>query len=220
MHGWREFIGEVGIIVVGVLIALGGEQLVETIRADQDVREFRRAADGEIRFDVAAYADRMEQSACAAKRLDELEVWLNEWNAGRRPVLTERISRPTYLSPRTSVWQSRTADLAGHLSLEQRAAYARFYDLVGLFSEAVANERDVWTQIQDYSHARKLDDAQIMKLGGLIDRARQHQSFFNADLPPFQRTAAELGVRKGNMEDEASWVRSLCKQLQWRALNG
>jgi len=29
MHGWREFAGEVGIIVVGVLIALGAEHLIE-----------------------------------------------------------------------------------------------------------------------------------------------------------------------------------------------
>ena len=28
LHGWREFAGEVGIIVLGVLIALGLEQLV------------------------------------------------------------------------------------------------------------------------------------------------------------------------------------------------
>ena len=31
LHGWREFAGEVGIIVIGVLIALGAEQVVETL---------------------------------------------------------------------------------------------------------------------------------------------------------------------------------------------
>ena len=31
LHGWRELAGEVGIIVVGVLIALGAEQLVTTL---------------------------------------------------------------------------------------------------------------------------------------------------------------------------------------------
>jgi hypothetical protein len=30
LHGWREFVGEVGIIVLGVLIALGAEQLIES----------------------------------------------------------------------------------------------------------------------------------------------------------------------------------------------
>src|SRR3954447_5339169 len=29
LHGWRAFVGEVGIIVVGVLIALAAEQLVD-----------------------------------------------------------------------------------------------------------------------------------------------------------------------------------------------
>lgn len=31
LHGWHKFAGEVGIIVVGVLIALASEQVVELI---------------------------------------------------------------------------------------------------------------------------------------------------------------------------------------------
>jgi hypothetical protein len=31
LHGWREFFGEVGIIVLGVLLALGAEQLIEHV---------------------------------------------------------------------------------------------------------------------------------------------------------------------------------------------
>jgi hypothetical protein len=38
LHGWRQFAGEVGIIVVGVLIALGAEQLVEEWRWHERVR--------------------------------------------------------------------------------------------------------------------------------------------------------------------------------------
>lgn len=32
LHGWRDFLKEVGIIVLGVLIALGAEQGVEAVR--------------------------------------------------------------------------------------------------------------------------------------------------------------------------------------------
>ncbi|HWC55911.1 MAG TPA: hypothetical protein VG434_02960, partial [Sphingomicrobium sp.] len=39
LHGWREFAGEVGIIVVGVLIALGAEQVVEEWRWHRQVGE-------------------------------------------------------------------------------------------------------------------------------------------------------------------------------------
>jgi len=39
LHGWREFTGEVGIIVLGVLIALGAEQTVEGLHHRSQVHE-------------------------------------------------------------------------------------------------------------------------------------------------------------------------------------
>ena len=39
LHGWREFVGEVGIIVIGVLIALGAEQVVEAVHHRSQVDE-------------------------------------------------------------------------------------------------------------------------------------------------------------------------------------
>ena len=39
LHGWREFAGEVGIIVIGVLIALGAEQVVENVRDREQVHQ-------------------------------------------------------------------------------------------------------------------------------------------------------------------------------------
>src|SRR3569833_2969230 len=39
LHGWREFVGEVGIIVTGVLIALGAEQAVEATHHRAQVDE-------------------------------------------------------------------------------------------------------------------------------------------------------------------------------------
>jgi hypothetical protein len=32
LHGWRVFAGEVGVIVLGVLLALGAQQLAEKIQ--------------------------------------------------------------------------------------------------------------------------------------------------------------------------------------------
>jgi hypothetical protein len=39
LHGWREFVGEVGVVVIGILIALGGEQLVESLHHRSQVHE-------------------------------------------------------------------------------------------------------------------------------------------------------------------------------------
>ena len=43
LHGWRAFVGEVGIIVIGVLIALAAEQVAE------DWRWHRKAGGGATR---------------------------------------------------------------------------------------------------------------------------------------------------------------------------
>ena len=39
LHGWREFVGEVGIIVMGVLIALGAEQVIEAVHHRSQVHD-------------------------------------------------------------------------------------------------------------------------------------------------------------------------------------
>ena len=44
LHGWRAFVGEVGIIVLGVLIALAAEQLVQNGHEQAEARDAVRAA--------------------------------------------------------------------------------------------------------------------------------------------------------------------------------
>lgn len=48
LHGWREFAGEVGIIVIGVLIALGAEQLVEDWRWHERLAAAQKTIDFEL----------------------------------------------------------------------------------------------------------------------------------------------------------------------------
>ena len=49
LHGWREFAGEVGIIVLGVLIALAAEALIERANWRQKVK----LADMNMRVEIA-----------------------------------------------------------------------------------------------------------------------------------------------------------------------
>ena len=48
LHGWRAFAGEVGIIVIGVLIALGAQQHVEAANWRREVADFRDSVRGEM----------------------------------------------------------------------------------------------------------------------------------------------------------------------------
>lgn len=56
LHGWREFVGEVGIIVLGVLIALGAEQIIDDIRWHQKVERTKAELNAELHDDeLSAY---------------------------------------------------------------------------------------------------------------------------------------------------------------------
>src|SRR6059058_780500 len=76
LHGWRAFAGEVGIIVVGVLIALAAEQVVETIhwrhkasKADASLRE-------ELEASYAFAAEAVIAAPCIDRQLQVLEARL------------------------------------------------------------------------------------------------------------------------------------------------
>ena len=86
LHGWRAFAGEVGIIVFGVLIALGAQQLVEDWQWRHEARDFSRAVDHELGLDLGTYHSTMVQRPCVTRRLVELERFLAESSAGRLTV--------------------------------------------------------------------------------------------------------------------------------------
>src|SRR3954463_6957361 len=52
LHGWRAFAGEVSIIVLGVLIALGLEQAVEQVHDRANAEQARANIRDEIRNDM------------------------------------------------------------------------------------------------------------------------------------------------------------------------
>src|SRR3954469_21289967 len=76
LHGWRAFVGEVGIIVVGVLIALGAEQVVESIHEREDIAQLRGALRGELADDRARWEDMRAQDRCTESRFTAIDHWL------------------------------------------------------------------------------------------------------------------------------------------------
>lgn len=74
IHGWRGFAGEVGIIVVGVLIALGAEQIVETIHWREQTRATREAL----------YSDAVDNLGAAKFRQEHSLVSSAGWSSSQR----------------------------------------------------------------------------------------------------------------------------------------
>jgi hypothetical protein len=53
LHGWRAFFGEVGVILIGVLLALGAQQAVESVNQRREAADTRTALTSEIKETLA-----------------------------------------------------------------------------------------------------------------------------------------------------------------------
>jgi hypothetical protein len=73
LHGWREFAGEVGIIVIGVLIALGAEQAVSSLHDRSEARHAEENVVSEVEQDLDIFRRRAAIKPCIDRRLDEIE---------------------------------------------------------------------------------------------------------------------------------------------------
>ena len=67
-HGWNAVAWELGIVTVGVLIALAAQQFVDDLHWRGELRDFRTAVRAEISWDLATYTYCGGQNRCAAVR--------------------------------------------------------------------------------------------------------------------------------------------------------
>ncbi len=194
LHGWREFVGEVGIIVLGVLIALGAEQLIETIHFRREVAQFRSAVDVELATDLAAYRYRVQQEPCAKRRLTELAEWVDADRAGKALIPAGEIGRPTTYSFLSSVWKSSSPDVMNHLSLETRERYASLYDFAALADNQLSQEEEIWRGLNAFNGDSHFSQEDRRKIADLAYRAKSVDELVVNNYPWFAHDAAAIGI--------------------------
>jgi hypothetical protein len=213
LHGWREFVGEVGIIVVGVLIALGAEQAVEALHWRNEVAGFRTAARKEVALDLGTYRYRMDENGCVKARLDQLDGWLNSWRAGRPVALTGRISAPGSLSLQTSVWTGRDPNVMAHMPDEERQRLGLLYDRFANNEVHRLDERETWLRLGEYDGATALDPHDLMRLRGLITRARYRDSHITDNAVRYFAIAEKMGIAPHVQDDPPAVDPAFCKPI-------
>ena len=86
LHGWREFAGEVAIIVLGVLIALAAEQMVERFSWNERAKAAQQAMSKELLWDDGPEVyQRAALHDCLQSKLDQIRAAV-EANQPRRQI--------------------------------------------------------------------------------------------------------------------------------------
>lgn len=211
LHGWRQFAGEVGIIVLGVLIALTAEQVVDRIHERGQINEFRGALRGELADSRARWEDMRAGHDCALKRLDAIEQWLR--TAGPRERLIDAYS-PMLWNMHSSAWDlAKTSPATEHIPLRERLIYASLYSAIDNWREYLNEERDNAVQLNALLATADVPQHRA-EVGMRIDVARQYLTRRKRNYPYFFTRLDQLRIAPDATQLTISHdPRDLCRPL-------
>jgi hypothetical protein len=141
LHGWKAFFNEIFVIVVGVLIALGLEQVVEAVHWQHKVHEGEERLKPELATSFKAAIYLITTAPCINAQLDVLENRVINSGATLDPAPLEpvvgydsfiggpgRVFFPGYEGMGSDVWQALNADgTAIHMPIRLQRRLGELY---------------------------------------------------------------------------------------------
>jgi hypothetical protein len=186
-RGLRGFAKEYLIIVIGVLTALGAQQVVETLHQGNEVAEAREALHAELAVNASTGKFVQAEVDCLAGQLDALDAWAN---GGARPGVI-RTQLPSYAS---SAWDVVKTGAVPHMPLKERLAYSRFYDTLENARYAIENTRNIYTRLNGLQRLEALRSEEARRLIEEIGQARVMGRVRKANGAALVDRAKALGV--------------------------
>jgi hypothetical protein len=142
LHGVRELVTEIGIIVVGILIAIAAEQAVESWSWRHKVSESEQAMQAELVLDDGRQAyTRVAISPCLDRQLDEIvQAVATHQDRTKVTRLARAYSPPNYTWD-DQAWQSAVAaGVSPHMGAERAAAWGGIYSQIPILSRLTEQE--------------------------------------------------------------------------------
>jgi hypothetical protein len=166
-HGWRAVFWELGIVTVGVLIALGAQQAVDVIHNRQVAAETREAITEEINTNLANLHLRATAEPCIARRLREIHTLIDQW--GR----TGDYETPLWVAQAPGLPINMphydAAHSAGRLALlprDEQFHIGRTIDDLRNFQQIQESETEAWPdlrQLQSGAEALSVTDRTVIR---------------------------------------------------------
>jgi hypothetical protein len=148
VEGLRELLKEVGIIVLGVLIALGAEQAVQWLHERHDRAEARENIRAELAADLADLRNRNAIEPCIQRRMDELATRIGA-SQGRGYLPPSWVGRPQIYQMVSARWTAATsAGRATLLSADDQATFGQLYARLDNLTAIEVREQQAWAHLR------------------------------------------------------------------------
>lgn len=185
---WKEFFVELGTIVAGILIALSLEQAVEHWREHRQYVEARDAMRGELTSSFAFKERRNMISACAARRIAEIEILLDKAEQH------QAFSPPRWIggasSGRLNFAAESNAGRSGLFTVVELRQFGSVYSFLHSIDVEQDRERQAWGRLRWLEGRSSLSPETIANLRDALSQAR-----FENERIPFLWSMAESYAR-------------------------
>jgi hypothetical protein len=138
---------------------------------------------------------------------------LHGWRGNRPMALVGPIGAPASLSLQTSVWAGRDANVMAHVPDEERLELGKLYDRFANNEVHRLDERETWLRLGEFDGATALDQNDLMRLRGLITRARYRDSHMTDNAVRYFVIAEEMGIAPHIQDDPPAVDPAFCKSV-------
>ena len=203
VRNWREFLKEVGIIVLGVSIALAGEEIVSNYNWKEEVAVVQDSLNDELSDALFSAMERVKIADCQSRTLDRLDQLADE----SRGTLVLRNAPVT----RNRVWGSAAWDAAvasgaiAHMSHDDRNRYAALFSFVRVFREMNLRQEELWATISAYRRPRPLTETSRERFVEAVSQLRALTGTMNQGAAQFVEAAKPLNIQL--TPDETAYLR-------------
>ena len=211
IHNMREFLKEVGIIVLSIVIAISLEQTVEFFHWKNEVKIARQAIAAEIAVNNASfYARRIAFAPCMDRQIREAQAMIADIEAKRkpRPFTSFHLTSGSLISD--SEWQAdRASQVLTHFSRSELALLSRYYTRSGTLDGIRDQERAAWRELSLLRNpSAELGPAELNRLRVNLITAQEAETQIILNSTLQLRTSKGLGI--ATPPEDPLRVKSFC----------
>ena len=193
IHGWRDFLKEVGTIVLGVVIALSAGEIVDNWNWHKEVRIVEDSLDDELADSLFAAQERIKITECQRRTLDALDD-LADTSRGTLVIRNTPVSRNRVWG--SAAWDAAVASGAiAHMPHDTRNSYSVLFSFVRLFRELNIRQQELWASINAYRRPRPLTDSSRERFVETIAQLRSLTGTMNMAAQQFVQAVKPLNIQ-------------------------
>jgi hypothetical protein len=206
VHNLRELATEVGVIVIGILIAIGLEQAVEAWHTSERTEIAQQAVDREVRFNLAKANRELDMRACMERQLSALSDAIGQGDQAevRRLMTVGHFVEPFPWTD--AAWRAAVdSGVADRFDPERRRRYWLIYGTVNATDRAQDQYWDAYHRLRTIAlsglsespQAAGVEVAELARLTAAEEQKLSATAILTANakrLFGFESTAAEMAA--------------------------